>query len=60
LSSERVSRAALAAKIALAADYEAVTLNGCEECLLALKADALRLCSGQAMRSAQRVALRQG
>jgi hypothetical protein len=35
--------AALALKIGLAADYEAVTLNGCERCLLALKADALRL-----------------
>ena len=38
--------AALAAKIALVADYEAVTLNGCETCLAALKADATRL-SGQ-------------
>lgn len=35
--------AALAAKIGLAADYEAVTLNGCEACLAALKADAMRL-----------------
>ena len=34
---------ALAVKIALAADYEAVTLNGCESCLVALKGDALRL-----------------
>ena len=38
--------AALATKISLAADYEAVTLNGCESCLLALKGDAERL-SGQ-------------
>jgi|GEM_PF-3046022 len=37
---------ALAVKIAFAADYEAVTLNGREECLLALKGDAMRL-SGQ-------------
>jgi hypothetical protein len=35
--------AALAAKIGFAADYEAVTLNGCEQCLQALKADAMRL-----------------
>ena len=35
--------AALAAKIGLAADYEAVTLNGCETCLQALKADAMRI-----------------
>jgi hypothetical protein len=35
--------AALAAKIGLAADYEAVTLNGCEDCLTALKGDASRL-----------------
>jgi hypothetical protein len=35
---------ALAAKIALAAHHEAVTLNGCEQCLQALQADALRLC----------------
>ncbi|HYJ29326.1 MAG TPA: hypothetical protein VEW25_03190, partial [Allosphingosinicella sp.] len=35
--------AALAAKLGLAADYEAVTLNGCETCLQALKADAMRL-----------------
>jgi hypothetical protein len=35
--------AALAVKIGLAADFEAVTLNGCEDCLQALKADALRL-----------------
>ncbi|HZF96083.1 MAG TPA: hypothetical protein VEZ20_14570 [Allosphingosinicella sp.] len=35
--------AALAVKIGLAADYEAVTLNGCEQCLQVMKADALRL-----------------
>jgi hypothetical protein len=35
--------AALAEKIGLAADYEAVTLNGCEQCLQVMKADALRL-----------------
>ena len=50
--------AALAAKpvlsevegIALAADYEAVTLNGCESCLQALKADALRLAQSGPLR----------
>ncbi|MDP8994747.1 MAG: hypothetical protein M3N07_07190 [Pseudomonadota bacterium] len=35
--------AALAAKIALAADYEAATISGAEDCLQALKADAARL-----------------
>ena len=34
---------ALAEKIALAADYETVSLTGCEDCLQALKADARRL-----------------
>jgi hypothetical protein len=41
--------AALAVKIGLAADYEAVTLNGCEDCLQVMRADALRLSSGQAL-----------
>jgi hypothetical protein len=35
--------AALAAKIGFAADHEAVTLNGCQQCLQALKGDAIRL-----------------
>ncbi len=41
---------ALAEKIALAADYESVTISGAEDCLLALKADANRLAQSGTLR----------
>ena len=43
---------ALAVKIELAIDHEVATLTGGEACLAAIRRDALRLCSGQARRSA--------